>query len=276
MQNAGVAGFEANDFLRGGTAQSTVKEIIAFNPDLFILESSTNDAKTWKKELALKADPTLDAPSTNNWILEDPTDFTANGNQITLSQAINVKKDDIVIIGEYSGDIQSMVVGIVGENSSNGTITLSKIVSYQGKTVTELTAIPENIIKKCRIKNVKLWETRVKEVVSRLNAGLDHDVKVGIGTSGVPNYYHPEDANLPQVSGIFDDTDSPRGLLGYRERGKMIAKENGWFFVDFFQSILKVEPNVDTTKKWSRGDNTHPKGNGLQYFGEAVVDALED
>ncbi len=267
IQNAGVGGFEALDFLSENRQHSTVDDIIAFDPDLFIFESSTNDAKTWLKD----HNKTDGEDSTNSWIIENPISFYTSGKTIYLTQAISVKKGDIVIIGEYNGDIENMVVGIVSQDIANSrNITLSKIVSYKDKTVKELNSIPSNIVKKCRIKSIKEWEDRVIKVISKLKKGVDHGVEVGIATSGVPNYYKPG-SNPP----LSEPPNTPRRLLGYREKAEILAKENGWFFVDFFKHTLAVEPGVDVNKKWSWGDNTHPNDKGRVIFGDAVIEALE-
>ncbi len=258
MQNAGVGGFEALDFLNDTRQHSTVEDIIAFKPDLFLFESSTNDAKTWIGE----SNPN-EAPSANVWRVENPIDFTSNGKQIILNQNIQVKKGDVVIMGEYEGDIQNMFIGIVANNTNSNVISLSKIVSYEGKRVTEINELPEGI-QKCRIKDITMWEDRVKEVIREVKAGVTHQVTIGIGTSGVPNYYDPQVSN-----------NTPRRLLGYREKGEILAQENDWLFIDFFQEILNVEAGVDTDHKWTYGDNTHPNENGRNLFGKAVIEALQ-
>ncbi len=271
MQNAGVSGYEAADFLNEG-AKSSIKEVIEFKPDLFILESSTNDAKTWQKEILLEINSSIDAPSTNEWRVGNSSaiGFFSNGKNIYPSQAVSVKKGDVVIIGEYDGDIQNMVVGIVEKDATNSrNISLSKIVSYKDQTAKEVDSIPSDIVKKCRIKSIKVWEDRVKEIIQRLKNRIGKNVVVAIGTSGVPNYYKPGTNQYTQ------NEYTPRRLLGYRERGKMIADENGWFFVDFFQRILEVEPGVDIEHKWTYGDNTHPNAQGRVYFGEAVKRVLK-
>ena len=114
-----------------------------------------------------------------------------------------------------------------------------------------------------------MWENRVKEVIRRVKNGVGHTVVVGIATSGVPNYYKP--GTNQYSDGIY----TPRRLLGYREKGEILAQENGWFFVDFFQRILQVEPGVDIDHKWTYGDNTHPNAPGRIYFGDAVIQKLK-
>jgi lysophospholipase L1-like esterase len=272
MQNAGVGGFEAKDFLSTDRTHSTVNDIIAFAPDVFIFESGTNDAKTWAKEILLKTNPGADAPSTNRWIIEEPVACSIDGKRVTVAQAVNVAKGDIVIIGDYQGDIQNMVVGVVGSNSNGNSISLSKIVSYSERVAHEVSSVPAGIARQCRIKSIKVWEDRVKEVVRRVKAGVGRSLIVGIGTSGVPNYYDPDPAKgNPYTNAPY----TPRRLLGYREKGKMMAEENGWLFVDFFQHTLTVEPGVDYNHKWSYGDNTHPNDPGRVYFGQAVIDSIK-
>ena len=262
FQNAGVGGFEAKDFLSQFRQHSTVKDIIAFNPDLFVLESSTNDAKTWVKD----HNQTDGEESTNVWIVENPVPFTSSGKTITLAQNVTVQKGDVVIMGDYNGDIQNMAVGIVANTSSGKTIQLSKIVSYSGQNAHEVAAVPQEIDHQCRIKSIATWEGRVKDIISRLTNGVGHRVAVGIGTSGVPNYYDPY--IHPEYRA------DARRLLGYREKGQMLADENGWFFADFFQNTLKVEPGVDTQHLWSYGDNTHPNVPGRVIFGNAVIEGM--
>ncbi len=273
FQNAGVGGFEAADFLRktenGTYANSTVKDIIAFDPDLFIFESGTNDAKTWAKELALKSNPDLDAPSTNRWIVEDPVGFTANGKSIRLTRNVTVSKGDVVIMGDYQGDIRNLAVGIVSSNSSGRDISLEKVVSYAGQLSREVNGVPADIARVCRIKSISVWENRVERVVQAVENGVGHAVVTGIGTSGVPNYYDPAKGE-PYTTGAY----TPRRLLGYREKGQMLAQKHGWFFVDFFNRVLAVEPGVDYQHKWTYGDNTHPNVPGREYFGQAIINAL--
>ncbi len=261
FQNAGVGGYEAKNFLNTTRAHSNLKDIVAFDPDLFIFESSTNDAKTWEQD----HDQTDSEVSTNKWIVEDPVSFRVRGKTITLRRSVDVHKGDIVVMGEYNGDIQNMAVGIVSSDSNGRDISLSKIVSYANQNATEVSSIPQNIVKRCRVKSISDWEDRVKRVVQQLQSGVGHTVTVGIGTSGVPNYYDPAKIH---ISGM------PRRLLGYREKGKILAAENGWFFADFFQKTLKVEPGVDTERKWSYGDNTHPNEQGRVLFGQAVIEAM--
>ncbi|RUM67496.1 MAG: hypothetical protein DSZ05_02570 [Sulfurospirillum sp.] len=262
FQNAGVGGFEAANFLEK-RPHSTVNDIIAFDPDLFIFESGTNDAKTWAREIGYRVSR---ESSTNSWIIENPVHFSSNGKTLRLGRSVTVAKGDVVVMGDYKGDIEDMAVGIVAKDSTGNKVTLSKIVTYSGQAVHEINTVPQTIANQCRIKSIKQWEDRVKRVVDRVKNGVGHSVTVGIATSGVPNYWNPKTHN--------EYLTKARRLLGYREKGKVLAKENGWFFADFFQKTLQIEPGVDEDHKWSFGDNTHPNQNGREAFGQAIIEAI--
>lgn len=64
--------------------------------------------------------------------------------------------------------------------------------------------------------------------------------------------------------------------MGYREKGKILAQKNGWMFYDFFGKVLSFEAGIDSSTRWSNGDNTHPRNEGYRLFGEAVTDVLKD
>ncbi len=241
FQNAGVGGYTAKDFLRQADELSTTQEIIDFNPDLFIFESSTNDANIWDTDKGADT-----SPSTNNWIAQGLEFTIESANQIKISRAANINAGDMVVMGNYSNtqDINDIEVGIVKSwDSGTKTITFTKDMS--GKT----------LVLFCQIKSITGWENNVKEVISKVVAA-NPNVKVGIGTSGVPNL-------------------GERKLMGYREKGQIMAIENGWMFFDFFEETRAVESAIDIGHLWSVGDNTHPNENGYRIFGSAVIDVLK-
>ncbi|MCH9813237.1 MAG: hypothetical protein K0U47_04765 [Epsilonproteobacteria bacterium] len=233
FQNAGIGGATAADLLRNDNVR-TADQIIAFQPDLFILESSTNDANTWARE---------NEESTNDWVKVDVGFESVAANKIKLLDGAAVKSGDIVIMGDYGGDINDVAVGIVNDWDAD-----NQIITFTNDIPTNITAI-------CDIKRITRWETNVKNVVDRVKSGIGSTVSVGIGTSGVPNL-------------------SQRRLMGYREKGKIMADQNGWMFYDFFQKTLEVESGIDTTNQWSRGDNTHPNSAGNLLFGAAITEVL--
>ena len=229
FQNAGIGGAQAKDLLEKtvGNARTT-KQITAFKPDLFILESSTNDA----------------ANGTNEWIEDrDNREFTSlASNKIKLANTIDsIRVGDVVVMGDYNGDINSVAAGIVS--------------AVNGDELTLTSNVPSDIRNFYKIKRISKWEDNVKAVVSEVKSGILHSVKVGIATCGVPDL-------------------TTRKLMGYTEKGKLMAKQNGWMFFDFFQKTLEVESGKDTGKKWSFGDNTHPNDNGNRLFGEAIKEVL--
>ncbi len=219
FQNAGIGGAEAKDLLEKVSGNSrTTKQIIAFKPDLFILESSTNDA----------------ANGTNEWIEDgDNKEFTLlSPNKIKLANTVSVRVGDVVVMGDYDGDISSVAAGIVS--------------AVNGDELTLVSNVPTHITRLYKIKRISKWEDSVKRVIAEVKNGINHDVKVGIATSGVPDL-------------------TARKLMGYREKGRLMAKQNGWMFFDFFQKTLG--------EQWS-GDNTHPNAKGNELFGEAIKEVL--
>ncbi len=253
FQNAGIGGYAASTFLLNGT-QTTTQEIRDFNPDLFLFESSTNDAQTWAGE---------NANSTNNWIIENPVDFTIPASdQIQLANPVTVQAGDVVVMGTYNGDIRNLAVGIVKINSTSNIVTLTENA-------------PTDIATKCKIKRITTWENNVKEVISRVTSNVSKSVVVGIGTSGVPNYDPTYTVPYVDEDGVTQNDFVARRLMGYKEKGKILAAENGWMFFDFFGKILEFEPGIDSTSSWSNGDNTHPRNEGYRLFGEAVTDVLK-
>jgi hypothetical protein len=247
FQNAGIGGYAASTFLMSGT-KTTTKEIVDFDPELFIFESATNDAKKWKDESS--------GGSTNNWKLESLTTMEINAtDKIKLPLNVNVEKGDVVVMGLYGGDIRNLAVGIVKNDSNSNIVTLED-------------PVPTNVQKYCKIKSIKLWEENVKKVIDRVKVGVGHPVTVGIATCGVPNY---DRNNYP---------DYARRLMGYREKGIMLANDNNWMFFDFFKKLVNngyvgIEANKGPNERWSKGDNTHPDVLGYGLFGEAITDVLK-
>ncbi len=266
LQNAGIGGYRASDLLKEKAVvqNTTTDQIIAFKPDLFILESATNDAEPWGQE---------DDKSTNKWKIDNAESCTIENN---LVKGLNISgtgigKGDVVVIGEYNGDMNNMAVGIVSSIDGNNIKLDRDVVSY-GNT-------PISGTSKCRVKSISVWEDDVKNVVDRVKKGVGSHVIVGIGTSGVPNYYNPNFVVYQKYKG------KSRRLLGYREVGQKLAKEKSWMFFDFFTATLNVNSGVDDNydgdngvqikaKKWSIGDNTHPSEKGFPIFGKVITDKL--
>ena len=221
FQNAGIGGTDAADLVANGKVAGTTDQIRVFDPDLFILESSTNDA----------AGPN----NTNNWIQKNVSFTTSASNKIILQGTPPaILPGDIVVMGEYNGNINNIEVGIVSSWDSN-----SKVVTFT-------TDVPPTSVKTCDIKRIDAWEDRVKAVINKVTSNVSHNIQVGIATCGVPDL-------------------NKKHLMGYREKGKMLAAENNWMFFDFFEKTLG--------ENWS-GDNVHPNAIGHVLFGEAILDVL--
>ena len=283
MQNAGIGGYRASDLLKekAEVKNTTTDQIIAFKPDLFILESATNDAQPWATE---------GVKSTNNWKIETPTSCSVQGNKVLTLNTSGISKGDVVVIGTYTGDIKTMAVGIVSGISGSDIVLEERVTNYGGSQVSGQT--------QCRVKDISSWSDDVKEVVKRVKAGVGSAVKVGIGTSGVPNYWNPVNLPFSLYSITSDRSDyekekanfigSPRRLLGYREVGERLASEKGWMFFDFFKATMAKNSGVDkghndpnshaanpwVDPTWSIGDNTHPRKEGYAVFASAITEKI--
>ncbi len=159
FQNAGVGGTSAAT-LKVQTGEAiTIDQIRAFDPDLFIFESSTNDARI-----------------ANNWIRENVNFTNSATNKITLQGSTpSILPGDIVVMGEYNENINNIVVGIVSSwDSNNGIITFT-------------TDVPATSVKICDIKRISTWENDVKVIINKVSANVSHSIQVGIATCGVPN-----------------------------------------------------------------------------------------
>ncbi len=264
FQNAGIGGYRASDFLKEKTFvnnnhTTTTDQIVAFKPDLFIFESATNDAQPWGHEVK---DSSTSDNSTNIWKIEFPRTCTIENNIVKGLNTSGIVKGDVVVIGNYNGDMKNMAVGIVSKTDGSDIVLESNVISYGNNDMNGTTT-------NCRVKDITAWTDDVREVVKRVKAGSPNAI-VGIATSGVPNY-----TNTPE----YTNARKARRLLGYTEIGKKLATEKGWMFFDFFQATMVVNSGVEgyyiddvwITKKWSIGDNTHPSEKGYPIFGSAIT-----
>ena len=242
VQNAGIGGFKASDFLET-SGLTTTKQIIDFKPNVFVLESGTNDA-------GYNYNGFLNEDGTNNWLLKSAqiTEFTLTS--LTLNKTASILPGDILEIGSYSNDIDDIDVRIVKNwDASTKTATFDK----------ELTAA-DYIGKICRVKRIDKWEANVRDVINRVKSGVGSPLFLAIGTSGVPNL-------------------STRSLAGYREKGMLLSDKLGASFVDFYKETYDFNGGIDETNqpadiRWSYSDNTHPNEKGRELFGDAVNKAL--
>ncbi len=246
FQNAGISGATAEDldpnlsYNERNPNLRTTEQIIAFEPDLFILESSTNDALTWAREQAGEI-------GTNEWIVQNDN-CTPYANKIIFTSTDSTpQKGDIIVIGRYNNNIDNIAVRIIDSwNSSTKTATFTKSLTsndFNGNS--------------CQIKRITKWENNVKKVVDKVIEDVGNTLKVGIATSGVPDL-------------------NDRKLMGYREKAEIMANDNGWMFFDFFQKTYDWKV-ANPGSQWSYGgDDTHPNAEGIVLFGVAITDVLKD
>lgn len=241
IQNAGIGGWSAFEFLNTTTKLNNVSEIINFNPDIVLIESCTND--DWSTGL-FKAH-VVKTGVTNAEILNAATAnyFTAisgasdsktvndvriqmtaiTSNTITLSANVvdtNIAVGDAVVIGDYGSNHKRVAVRMVkAYNNATKTITLNRSISvddfYQANTLNDL--LSEFVL----IYNAPTWIDQVKQLADVIWSALP-DCKLNIATAGVPNYYL-------------------RRLFGYRELAQKAAKDKSLGFVDYYNSSFDFQ-----------------------------------
>ena len=238
IQNAGIGGFKASSFLETSGLTNT-KQIIAFRPNIFILESGTNDANY-----------RANRPTTNEWIVPETNSCTINPNSARFTTTNNTpKKGDILVVGSYTNDIDDVAIRIIESWDA------------QTKTATFLDDIVvSNYNVRCKIKRIEQWEDNVEAVISKVRTGVGLPLFVGIGTSGVPNL-------------------TDRKLAGYMEKGKLLADKLDAKFINFYQKTYDFNGGIDETGqpaniRWSYGDNTHPNATGKTIFGDTINETL--
>jgi lysophospholipase L1-like esterase len=222
FQNAGIGGSSAYSLARGTHKSSSTDQIREFNPDLFIFESSVNDVTS--------------SVNSNNWLEQDIGFTDISTNKIKIQNATSsILPGDVVVMGEYNGDINNIAVGIVSNWNSTT------------KTITFTTNVITSTNKICDIKRINTWENDVKTVIEKVTSNINHNLQVGIATCGVPDLDH-------------------KRLMGFTEKGKMMAQANNWMFFDFFAKTLRED--------WSTGDNVHLNTRGYDLFSEAITDII--
>ncbi len=239
VQNAGIGGFKASDFL-ATSGLTTTKQIIDFAPNIFILESATNDAN-YRANL----------PTTNEWIIRLTDECIINPNSVKFTATDKTpEKGDVLIIGGYIDNIDDVAVRVI-ENWDAQT----KIVKFLDK----INVNDYNL--RCQIKRIQKWEDNVEAVVNKVKQGVGSPLFVGIGTSGVPNL-------------------TDRKLAGYKEKGELLAIKLNAKFIDFYQKTYDFNGGIRETntmpaqERWSLGDNTHLNDTGRTLFGEAITEEL--
>ncbi len=241
IQNAGIGGWSAFEFLNTTTKLNNVSEIINFNPDIVLIESCTND--DWSTGLfkahVVKTGVTnaeilnaatanyftaISGVSDNKTVNDVRIQMTAiTSNTITLSPSVvdaNIAVGDAVVIGDYGSNHKRVAVRIIkAYNSATKTITLNRSITvddfYQANNLDDL--LSEFVM----IYNAPTWIEQVQQLADVISSALP-DCKLNIATAGVPNYYL-------------------RRLFGYRELAQKVAKDKSLGFVDYYNSSFDFQ-----------------------------------
>lgn len=241
VQNAGIGGWSAFEFLNTITKLNNVSEIINFNPDIVLIESCTND--DWSTGLfkahvvrsgltaaQILAEPTanyftaISGTASNKTVNDVRIPMTAiTSNTITLAANVvdvNIAVGDVIVIGDYGCNHQRVAVRVIkAYDSATKTITLNRSISadefYQAESLSDL--LSEFVM----IYNAPTWADQNYQLVETIESALP-DCKINIATAGIPNFYL-------------------RKLFGYREIAQKVAKDNHIGFVDYYDATFDYQ-----------------------------------
>ncbi len=231
IQNAGIGGFRADSFLKPYGSLTSHFNVSAFNPDLILIESCTNDdwatneyhawtEHQWDKTTLFNIDSQLflqDIQKVGETYhvkdsrldIESITPFS----MVLSSQADinNVVVGDFAVIGDYKGDNSQVTVRIItGVDIASRTVSWGR--ELKTSEVSYIQALSD--LKVAQIRGVPKWAANVREVISRMQVN-NPDAKLIIATGGVPNL-------------------RVRRLEGYREIARELARTEQHGFVDFY------------------------------------------
>lgn len=241
IQNAGIGGWSAFEFLNTTTKLNNVSEIINFNPDIVLIESCTND--DWSTGLykahVVKTGVTnaeilnaatanyftaISGSSDNKTVNDVRIPMTAiTSNTITLAANVvdvNIAVGDVVVIGDYGCNHQRVKVRTIKSyDSATKTITLNRSISadefYQAESLSDL--LSEFVM----IYSAPTWVDANNQLVEMIESALP-DCKISVATAGIPHFYL-------------------RKLFGYRELAQKTAKDKNVGFVDYYDATFDYQ-----------------------------------
>ena len=239
--NAGIGGWEADEFITNTIKLNTIAEVINFNPDIVLIESCTND--DWSTGLfkahversgltaaQILAEPTanyftaISGTASNKTVNDVRIPMTAiTSNTITLAANVvdvNIAVGDVVVIGDYGCNHQRVKVRTIKSyDSATKTITLNRSISadefYQAESLSDL--LSEFVM----IYSAPTWVDANNQLVEMIESALP-DCKISVATAGIPHFYL-------------------RKLFGYREIAQKVAKDNRIGFVDYFDATFDYQ-----------------------------------
>ena len=241
IMNAGIGGWSAYEFLNNTVKINTINEVINFNPDIVLIESSTNDdwATGLFKAHVVKTGVTnaeilnaatanyftsISGSSDNKTVNDVRIPMTAiTSNTITLAANVvdaNIVVGDAVVIGDYGSNHQRVAVRVIkAYDSATKTITLNRSISaddfYQAESLNDL------LTEFVTIYNAPTWVSQNTQLVDTIESALP-DCKINIATAGIPHFYL-------------------RKLFGYRELAQQVARDNRIGFVDYYDATFDYQ-----------------------------------
>lgn len=239
IQNAGIGGWDTYNFLNDKELKG-LDDILRFQPDIMILESSTNDDwyshenKAYKTDTGLTKDTiknsetvffynSVESKPDNNYTVQDTrinitdiSEYTATLE--STNGEFNIEKGDIITLGDYKNDIRRLVSRRVSAwDLTTYTVTWERPITDD--EVIYLNTIYDLIGEYCTIMNSSRWTGDVNTIIDKTRKSLPN-VQIILGTGGFPNI-------------------RSRRLEGYRELAENICANKDVYFVDFYGETLR-------------------------------------
>ncbi len=239
IQNAGIGGWTAQRLLTD-SGLNNVGFVQSFSPDIFLLESCTNDDhsehmdKAWRKRTGLTDAEVRNVESANyfhtvtyispdNYRVEDiriiikaitPNSAVLDGTDATFS----IEVGDVLIIGDFKGDNRRVACRIV-KTWDPITHTVTWTEPLRISDIAYIKRLDDLVGGYLVVKSSPGWSNAVQGCIDAVRKS-NPDCQIILGTSGIPNQHH-------------------RRLEGYRELAREICLQNGGFFADFYGRTLE-------------------------------------
>lgn len=238
IQNAGIGGWTASKLLTN-TALDNMESIYKFKPDIFMLESCTNDDWSTNEYKAYKSisgisEATLrddDSAYFYSAITYNGTDYDVEDIRLTITAITrksltydatnvtnNVAVGDVVVIGNFKGDNRRLATRVVSAYDT-ATNTIRWKEPLLDSDIIYIDTINDLVGDIFYIKGASQWVSTLNTIIDDVDSNMPL-CEVVLGTSGIPNIRH-------------------RRLEGYKDLALGIVKSRDVWFNDFYAETLE-------------------------------------